>query len=84
MMIATWIARTPSFFKVASHVDATGHIPPSSGGGLAELLYFSLIFGEARPRRKRSSAQLEMSAIGPKRTCLVAPHMSAFDPKRTS
>ena len=25
-----------------------------------------------------------MSAIGPKRTFLVAPHMSAYDPKRTS
>ena len=25
-----------------------------------------------------------MSAIGTKRTSLVAPHMSAFDPKRTS
>ena len=24
-----------------------------------------------------------MSAFGPKRTSLVAPHMSAFDPKRT-
>jgi hypothetical protein len=33
-MIATSIARTPSFFKVASHVDATGHIPAH----LAEVL----------------------------------------------
>src|SRR4030095_5251692 len=30
----------------------------SSGGGLVELLYFSLIFGDAGPRRKRSSAQV--------------------------
>jgi len=26
----------------------------------------------------------EMSAIGTKRTSLFAPHMSAYDPKRTS
>ena len=38
--IVTWIARTPSFFKVASHVDAAGHIPAH----LAEVLQKSCIF----------------------------------------
>ena len=36
---------------MASHVDATGYIPPSSGGGLVELLYFFLIFDDVGPRR---------------------------------
>ena len=68
---------------MASHVDATGHIPRSSGGGLAELLYFSLIFGDAGPRRKRSSAQMEMSVTIPKQTSAVALRTSAYSPKRT-
>jgi hypothetical protein len=28
VMIASPITRTPSFFKVAPHVDATSHVPP--------------------------------------------------------
>ena len=63
---------------MASHVHATGHIPPLSGGGLAELLYFSLIFGDADiasvPANVGFREKVEIA-----RTFA----MSANDPKRT-
>jgi len=57
----------------------------NSGDALRIINQFSFSFTDFAIANAYAGVEnARMSAIGPKQTSAIAPHMSAFDPKRTS